>query len=179
MKIFNINNPEHKNILREELFRAKNIMIEAFAYSVDEIWDKMSREDRDTALYSAKVEDPDAIVGVTWDKIPADIQDQLDLSDYELAKYDQAGRTNLRAIENFMKTTNNLGQLTGRFLARIGRDRRNDLTIKQSYQLLKAIHEFMNKSNPSQSSADTTADDVAKRNFMDTERGAGRNSGLD
>lgn len=179
MKIFNINDPEHKNILREELFRAKNIMIEAFAYSIDEIWDKMSREDRDTALYSAKVEDPDAIVNVTWDRIPADIQDQLDLSEYELAKYDQAGRTNLRAIENFMKTTNNLGQITGRFLSRVGRDRRNDLTIKQSYQLLKAIHEFMDKTNPSQGSNDPSADDAAKRNFMDAERRAGRTSGLD
>lgn len=179
MKIFNINDLEHKNILREELFRAKNIMIEAFAYSIDEIWDKMSREDRDTALYSAKVEDPDTIVNVTWDRIPADIQDQLDLSEYELAKYDQAGRTNLRAIENFMKTTNNLGQITGRFLSRVGRDRRNDLTIKQSYQLLKAIHEFMNKTNPSPGSIDTAADDTAKRNFMDAERRAGRTSGLD
>ena len=179
MKIFDINNPRHKSILREELNRARNILVEAFAYSVDEIWDKMSKEDRDTAVYSAKVEDPDAIVGLTWDKVPYDIQDQLDLSDYELAKYDQAGRTNLRAIENFMKTTNNLGQITGRFLARVGRDRKNDLTIKQSYQLLKAIHEFMNKTNPSQASTDTAADDVAKRNFMDSERRAGRTSGLD
>jgi phosphatidylethanolamine-binding protein (PEBP) family uncharacterized protein len=82
MKIFDINNPRHKSILREELNRAQNILVEAFAYSVDEIWDKMSKEDRDTAVYAAKVEDPDAIVGLTWDKVPYDIQDQLDLSDY-------------------------------------------------------------------------------------------------
>jgi hypothetical protein len=180
MKIFDINNPRHKSILREELNRAQNILVEAFAYSVDEIWDKMSKEDRDTAVYAAKVEDPDAIVGVSWDKVPYDIQDQLDLSEYELAKYDQAGRTNLRAIENYMKTVPNLGQLTGRFLARVGRDRKNDLTIKQSYQLLNAIQKFKESGSISNaSSIDSTADDAAKRNFMDAERRAGRTSGLD
>lgn len=179
MNVFNIKNPRHKQILKEELLRVKHILSEGYQYSTDEIWDAMSDEDRDTALYSAKAMNPDELRMKDWDDIPADIQDQLDLSEYELAKYDQAGRTNLRAIENFMKTTNNLGQLTGRFLARVGRDRSNDLTIKQSYQLLTAIHEFIDKSNPSQSSMNTAADDAAKRNFMDAERKAGRSSGLD
>lgn len=179
MKIFDINSPRHKAILKEELTRLKRILTEGYGYSMDEIWDAMSDEDKDTALYSAKVTNPGELRRKDWDSIPADVQDQLDLSEYELAKYDQAGRTNLRAIENFMKTTNNLGQITGRFLARVGRDRHNDLTIKQSYQLLKAIHEFMNKSNPAQSSINMDADDAAKRNFMDAERRAGRTSGLD
>ena len=176
MKI-NLNNPRFKQILKEELERAKRILVEG--YSADEVWDTMSDEDKDAALYVAKAENPEELRVGSWDSIPADIQDTIDLSDYELAKYDQGGRTNLRAIEQLIKKSPNLDQIVNKFLSRTGRSRRNDLTIKQSYQLLKAIHEFMNKSNPSQSSADTTADDVAKRNFMDTERGAGRNSGLD
>ena len=148
MNVFNIKNPRHKQILKEELLRVKHILSEGYQYSTDEIWNAMTDEDRDTALYSAKVTNPDELRGEDWDAIPDDVQDQLDLSAYELAKYDIGGRTNLRAIENFMKTTNNLGQLTGKFLARVGRSRINDLTIKQSTELLIAIHKFRAAKSP-------------------------------
>jgi hypothetical protein len=180
MKIFNINKPSHKRILKEELTRLKHIILEGYGYSMDEIWDAMSNEEKDTVLYSAKVTNPEELRNMSWDSIPADVQDTIDLSDYELAKYDQAGRTNLRAIENYMKTVPNLGQLTGKFLAKVGRERKNDLTIKQSYQLLNAIQKFKEAGSTSPTAVmDTTADDIAKRNFMDAERQSGRTSGLD
>ncbi len=178
MNLFDLNNVRHKQILREELERAKRIITEG--YSTDEIWDTMSPEDKDTVLYAAKVTNPEELRSAEWDSIPADVQDTIDLSDYELAKYDQAGRTNLRAIENYMKTIPNLGQLTGRFLARVGRARKNDLTIKQSYQLLNAIQKFKEAGSTNTTAfIDTDADDAAKRNFMDAERQAGRSRGLD
>lgn len=179
MNVFNIKNPRHKQILKEELLRVKHILSEGYQYSTDEIWNAMTDEDRDTALYSAKVTNPDELRGEDWDAIPDDVQDQLDLSAYELAKYDIGGRTNLRAIENFMKTTNNLGQLTGKFLARVGRSRINDLTIKQSTELLIAIHKFRAAMNPQQSQASTANDNEVKRAWLDAERKAGRSSGLD
>jgi hypothetical protein len=176
MKI-NFNNPRYKQILKEELERAKRIITEG--YSTDEIWDTMSPEDKDTVLYSAKVLNPEELRSGSWDSIPADVQDTIDLSDYELAKYDQAGRTNLRAIENYMKKSPNLEQLASKFLSKVSRSRRNDLTTKQSYDLLQAIQKFINRTSDSRPEIDASADDAAKRAWIDAERNAGRTSGLD
>jgi hypothetical protein len=178
MNVFNIKNPRHKQILKEELLRVKHILSEGYQYSTDEIWDAMSDEDRDTALYSAKVTNPDELRGEAWDDIPEDVQDTLDLSTYELAKYDIGGRTNLRAIDRFMKTVPNLGQLTGKFLAKNGRSRVNDLTIKQSTDLLIAIHKFQAAMNPVQQKADTD-DSASKAAWLNKQRQSGRSSGLD
>ena len=63
MNLFNINNPEHKQILREELARARRILREG--YSADTIWDKMTKEDRETALYVAKATNPEQLIDVS------------------------------------------------------------------------------------------------------------------
>ena len=178
MKLFNITNSRHQQILREELIRVKNILKEGIEYSTDEIWETMSDEDKDSALYAAKVTNPEELRSAEWDSIPADVQDTIDLSDYELAKYDQGGRSNLRAYANFAKKVENLDKLTNKFLAKVGRTRVNDLTIKQSYDLIKAIHKF-NDTATERPEIDASASDAAKRNFMDSERRAGRSSGLD
>ena len=68
------------------------------------------------------------------------MQDVLDLSNYELAKYDQGGRTNLRAINNFMTQSPNVNRLINTFLKKVGRTRVNDLTIKQSTQPVKSFN---------------------------------------
>ena len=179
MNVFNIKNPRHKQILKEELLRVKHILSEGYQYSTDEIWNTMTDEDRDTALYSAKVTNPDELRSQDWDAIPDDVQDVLDLSAYELAKYDIGGRTNLRAIDTWSKKISNIGQMISKFLDKTGRSRVNDLTIKQSTALLIAIHKFQNAMNP-QRSQDLPTDDIeVKRAWLDAERKAGRSSGLD
>ena len=82
--IFDHTNPTHIRILKEELVRAKRIMNES-TYNADTVWDKMTEVERNEALYVAKVPNPDELIKVVWDKIPADTQDIIDLSDYEIA----------------------------------------------------------------------------------------------
>lgn len=178
MNLFNIKNPRHKQILKEELSRTNRILTEGFQYSVDEIWKLMTDEDRDTAFYSAKVTNPDELRGEVWDDIPADVQDTLDLSKYELAKYDIGGRTNLRAIASWSKKVPAIGQFINKFLSKVGRPRVNDLTIKQSTDLLLAIHKFNSVINPSKT-WDPNSDSKSKQAWLDAERAAGRSSGLD
>ena len=146
MNVFNIKNPRHAQILKEELTRAKRILTEGYQYSVDEIWNAMTAEEKAFLMLSSDDDEgPDReeqYATSEWDNIPADVQDVLDLSNYELAKYDQGGRTNLRAINNFMTQSPNVSRLINAFLKKVGRTRVNDLTIKQSTQLLMAIHQF-------------------------------------
>ena len=133
MKIFNHKDPAHLRILKEELNRAKRLIREA--YSADEIWNKMSLDDRKTSLYVAKTPNPNKLISVTWDNIPADVQDLIDLSDYELATSDQGGRSMLRGI-NYALKENPIGQsFVKQYLQRIHRASLNDITIKQSYEL--------------------------------------------
>ena len=101
MKIFDFKNPKHVKILREELKRVKRILSEGAQFSMDEIWKEMSNEERTTALLaSADDAGPDLADNYSdsdWDSIPADVQDRLDLSAFELAKYDtETGHRNLR-----------------------------------------------------------------------------------
>jgi len=176
MNLFNINNPKHKQILREELARARRILHEG--YSADTIWDKMTKEDRETALniiwdkmtkddretalYVAKATNPeqlidvtwdeipadiqDLIIDVTWDEIPADIQDLIDLSDFELAKDDREGRNLLSGIDTALKTPGNK-QFVDKFLKKIGRTSLRDITIKQATQLNLGIGQYIASKN--------------------------------
>ena len=144
MNLFNINNPKHKQILREELARAKRILHEG--YSADIIWDKMTKEDRETALYVAKATNPEQLIDVTWDEVPADIQDLIDLSDFELAKDDREGRNLLSGIDTALKTPGNK-QFADKFLKKIGRTSLRDITIKQATQLNLGIGQYIASKN--------------------------------
>ena len=160
MNLFNINNPKHKQILREELARAKRILREG--YSADTIWDKMTKEDRETALYTiwdkmtkedretalyvAKATNPEQLIDITWDEVPADIQDLIDLSDFELAKDDREGRNLLGGIDTALKTPGNK-QFVDKFLKKIGRTSLRDITIKQATQLNLGIGQYIASKN--------------------------------
>ena len=180
MSLFNIKNPSHQQILKEELQRVKKILVEGAAYSTDEIWSLMTPAEKELAIASSnKYDGPDLAdqyAGSDWDAIPADVQDMMDLSDFELSKYDQSGRTNLRAIEYFKQQNPEVVKVITKFLAAVGRGRINDLTIKQTYKLLMAVQQFVNSKNPVSPTVDDTA---GKRAFMSREREAGRSSGLD
>ena len=113
MTLFNHKSPTHIRILKEELARAKRILHEG--YSADTIWDKMTKDDRKTALYVAKATNPEQLIDVLWDEIPADIQDLIDLSDFELAKDDREGRNLVSGINTAI--TNPAGkQFVDKFL---------------------------------------------------------------
>jgi hypothetical protein len=138
MKNLNLNNETFRRILKEELEIVRNVINEN--YSADKIWSSMSEKDRNEALYSAKAMNPDELLNVVWDQIPADVQDTIDLSDYELANDDQIGRTNLRAIAGLSSKDAKAKQIVDRFIKATGRQSIQTLTKKQSTKLLAAIH---------------------------------------
>lgn len=143
MKQLNLNNETFRRILREELAIVRNVINEN--YSADKIWSSMSEKDRENALLaSADDNGPDLAdryaAETIWDSIPADIQDTLDLSDYELANDDQIGRTNLRAIASMSAKDPKIKQIVDKFIQAVGRQSIQTLTKKQSNKLLDAVH---------------------------------------
>jgi hypothetical protein len=145
MSIFDINNPRHKQILLEELARAKSLMEQS--YSADAIWKSMNSVDRKEALYVAKEPNPDKFLNSEWDNIPADLQDLIDLGDYELASSDQGGRSMLRGINKALSSNPNADKFVAKFLKRVGRNNLQDITVKQAYKLNPALWQYIESQN--------------------------------
>jgi hypothetical protein len=144
MKIFDFKNTKHVQILREEIQRVKRILSEGNRFSMDEIWKEMSEDERYKAIAATRDDEgpdlADQYVSVTWDKVPSEIQDGMDLSAYELAKYNVVSKTNLGTIKSYERKGSEYTQLISGYLAKVGRNDVYSLTTKQSYDLLKKIH---------------------------------------
>jgi len=149
MMIFNHRNLTHIRILKEELKRAKRIINES-TFNVANVWDKMTEVERNEALYVAKVPEPDELIKVVWDKIPADTQNIIDLSDYEIASMDKNGRINIRGLEYGLTQHPEAKTFVDKFLKKVGRASLNDITIKQSYALQPAFWTYINSQRPQQ-----------------------------
>lgn len=148
MKIFNINNKQHIRILKEEIQRLKYILKEAKQYSADEIWTKMSPDDRKTVLYVAKELTPNKYINSTWDEISPDLQDLLDISDYELAVMSPMGMSSIRAIKKFIADDSSVQQLISKFLKKINRQTLEDITYKHANYLNAVIQKYLAAKNP-------------------------------
>ena len=147
--IFDYTNPTHIRILKEELARAKRIINES-TYNADTVWDKMTEVERNEALYVAKVPNPDELIKVSWDEIPADTQDIIDLSEYELANTDKGGRTNIRGLEYGLTQHPEAKTFVDKYLLDLGRKSLNYITIKQSFELQPAFWTYVNSQRPQQ-----------------------------
>ena len=145
MKLFDSTNKQHLTILREELTRVKRILTEGAEYSADEVWAAMTPEER--RKVAAGHENID-----TWDSVPADVQDNINLSDYELAKYDRSGRTYLRGIERFQKDITD--PVVEKFLKRVGRNSVDALTVDQAMKLNIVMQQYLNRDTPERSTSD-------------------------
>lgn len=83
MKIFDINNPRHVQILKEELVRARRILRE---YNEAEIWKRLTVQQREELL--ASVDDDmgpdfaDEYAETDWMQIPDAITNRIDISRY-------------------------------------------------------------------------------------------------
>jgi hypothetical protein len=145
MKIFNHKNPRHMQILKEELARAKRILTEGF--SADRIWALMTPDERKTAISTtddASIDLADQYAENEWDNVPADLQDQIDLSEYELAMDDQQGRSLLRGIKSAItENPEKANEFIKKFLKKIGRKRLEDITIDQATKLNIGIYQYI------------------------------------
>ena len=155
MKIFDITNPRHQEILAEEISRAKKLFLHE-GYNEDAIWNSMSADERWEAIASVRddegPDDADKFSENIWDEIPDDLTDRIDLSLFQKASADQGGRTNLRAINNFIKKNPETQKLVDKFLEKVSRATLSDITTTQSYKLLLAVQQF----NPSNGWGDHT-----------------------
>jgi hypothetical protein len=184
MKLFDINNPIHKKILREEIIRTKKILQEGYQYSVDEIWKEMSDDERYDAIAATRDDEgpdlADQYASGTWDEIPADIQDSIDLSKYQLAKYDMGGRSMLRGIDTALKQNPSSKTFVDKFVQKVKRSDLRNITVTQSYQLNVGLWNYIESKNPKSTNTDVSnSDDAVKGAWLDAERRAGRTSGLD
>lgn len=146
MKIFDHNNPKHLEILREELYRTKLILAEV--YSADRLWGNMLPDERKGALYIAKVEDPDEYLDVAWDEIPADIQDLIDLSDYERATENNTGRSLYRGTKYAMTQDPAANRFVMAFLKKHNKAAIEELTVKEMSDLNVKLWHFVKRNEP-------------------------------
>lgn len=86
MKIFDFRNPRHLEILREELYRAKTIMLREYNESSE--WNQMPPEYREWLLLSADddmgPDFADEYVETDWMKIPDSVTNRIDIGNYML-----------------------------------------------------------------------------------------------
>lgn len=147
MKIFDHTNPKHLEILQEELFRAKKILVEA-AYSADRLWGNMTPDERKSALYVAKAPNPEEYLNKRWDDIPADMQDLIDLSDYERATENNTGRSLYRGTKYAMTQDPAANRFVMAFLKQHNKAAIEELTVKEMSDLNVKIWRFVKRNEP-------------------------------
>jgi len=148
MNIFDHTNPRHMAILKEELDRAKSILAEASAYSADRLWGNMTPDERKSALYTAKAPNPDDYLNVSWDDIPADMQDLIDLSTYERATNNQTGRSLYRGTKYAMTQDPMANRFVMTFLKRHNKAAIEELTVEEMSDLNIKIWKFVKRNEP-------------------------------
>ena len=172
MKIFDHKNPRHIQILKEELARAKKILNEE--YSADRVWAAMSEQEQEEALMAtADDEGPDLAdkwTGAEWDEIPADLQDQINLSDYELAIDSKEGRVMLRGIKNALVSNPKAQQFIDKFLKAVNRTSVDNITMDQSQKLNIGVYRFIQSLQPQSNT--NTSDLTSNLNPRDLPSGA-------
>lgn len=178
MKIFDFKNPRHIEILREEISRTKKILTEGFQYSEDEIWDAMTPEEKLNAIVSSgeyEKEQAESYIDAKWDEIPDSITDLINLSDFMLARYDirGGGSTNIGAINHFLKKDPDVQKVVDTFIQKVGRNELRNITTKQSFKLLTAVHQYLQSKNPIEPKSQTQStskinpyDEPASRGYM-------------
>jgi len=147
MKIFDHTNSRHLKILQEELFRVKKILIEA-AYSADRLWGNMTQDERKSALYVAKAEDPEEYLDARWDDIPADMQDLIDLSDYERATENNTGRSLYRGTKYAMTQDPHANRFVMTFLKQKNKAAIEELTVAEMSDLNVKLWRFVKRNEP-------------------------------
>jgi len=126
MKIFDINNPKHVQILKEELVRAKRILRE---YNESEIWKNLSADVRRAALMS--VDDDmgpdfaDEYEDTDWMQLPDVITNRLDLK-----RFDIPDNINPMALASFIQTNSSKLPNDAWYQASVGPKLRTDQIVK-------------------------------------------------
>lgn len=126
MKIFDINNPRHVQILREEITRVQRILRE---YNESEIWKNLSITVRQAALMS--VDDDmgpdfaDEYADIEWMQLPDVITNRLDLD-----KFNVPDNINPLALADFIQRNSSKLPKDAWYQASVGPKLRTDQIVK-------------------------------------------------
>jgi hypothetical protein len=123
-------------------------------YSADKIWNSMSEEEQWDAIgATADDEGPDLAdkwTGARWDELPADLQDSIDLGEYELADDDQFGRSMIRGIKKAISENPIAKEFVDKFLKASGRASIDTLTVKQAGELNAGMWKYVRSKETTQ-----------------------------
>ena len=144
--IFNPNNKNHLRILKEEIQRAKQLMLE---YNEESTWESMTDDQKESALLA--VDDdlgPDIAEEYTdmpWLRIPDVITNRVDLRQYMKnpdRKSSMFIASLMRGINNRMKEDANAAKFVKAYLGKTLANRVEDLTGDQVKDLMNKLHDF-------------------------------------
>jgi hypothetical protein len=123
----------------------------------------MTPDERKSALYVAKAPNPEEYLSARWDDIPADMQDLIDLSDYERATENQTGRSLYRGTKYAMTQDPNANRFVMVFLKQRNKAAIEELTVEEMSDLNIKIWKFVKRNEPGQKQdlgkSSMTADD--------------------
>lgn len=182
-------NKVFKRIYQEEISKVKRRLEES--YNEDKIWDSMTDQDRFDAILSV-TDDTAAAERYSkeiWDLVPDDITDNIDMSQYRLAKGDfRFGEPLLRGIKNmrdikfkddpdFEKIKTSIQKLIDQFTKKTGRSFEN-LTSKQAKDLNIKVQHLIGKFKPMPEWDPNAGSDI-KSAELDRLRKQGKSYGFD
>jgi hypothetical protein len=183
MNIFDTNNKKHIEILREELKRAKRIMLE---YNEANIWDDnigpMDDKDRAAALLS--VDDDlgpdlaDEYMNTPWLEIPDAITNRIDLrpwmkdSETKSIPATMHTRSLIRGINSRVKEDTNAAKFVKAYLGKTLANRVEELDSASVSDLMSKLHSFQaSLSNfVAPSEEEMKASNLRMKNIIDQDR---------
>jgi hypothetical protein len=183
MNIFDTNNKKHIEILREELKRAKRIMLE---YNEANIWDDnigpMDDKDRAAALLS--VDDDlgpdlaDEYMNTPWLEIPDAITNRIDLrpwmkdSETKSIPATMHTRSLIRGINSRVKEDTNAAKFVKAYLGKTLANRVEELDSAAVSDLMSKLHSFQaSLSNfVAPSEEEMEASNLRMKNIIDQDR---------
>jgi hypothetical protein len=183
MNIFDTNNKKHIEILREELKRAKRIMLE---YNEANIWDDnigpMDDKDRAAALLS--VDDDlgpdlaDEYMNTPWLEIPDAITNRIDLrpwmkdSETKSIPATMHTRSLIRGINSRVKEDTNAAKFVKAYLGKTLANRVEELDSASVSDLMSKLHSFQaSLSNfVAPSEEEMEASNLRMKNIIDQDR---------
>jgi len=183
MNIFDLNNKKHLHILKEELQRAKRIMLE---YNEANIWDDnigpMDDKDRAAALLS--VDDDlgpdlaDEYMNTPWLEIPDAITNRIDLrpwmkdSETKSIPATMHTRSLIRGINSRVKEDTNAAKFVKAYLGKTLANRVEELDSAAVSDLMSKLHSFQaSLSNfVAPSEKEMKASNLRMKNIIDQDR---------
>jgi|TARA_R110000782_G_scaffold113729_3_gene203889 hypothetical protein len=181
MNIFEFDNVKHLQILKEELLRAKRLMLE---YNEEATWDDNNglMNDRDRAQALLDVDDDlgpdlaDEYMNTPWLEIPDTITNRINLRKWMSEPSSQPITMHIRSltrgINNQIKNNPTAAKFVKAYLLKNMAQRIEELTSDQIKDLMDKLHQFQASLSTwtAPSEEEMEASNIRMKNIMDQDR---------